>query len=47
VLTQDKNTLAKYLDRLRQAGICNVRPIVLADRFDASWLNGGQSEIEQ
>lgn len=46
VLTEDKNTLAKYLERLRQAGACNVRPIVLADGFDAAWLNGGQSELE-
>jgi predicted nucleic acid-binding protein len=46
VLTEDKNTLGKYLDRLRQAGTCNIRPIVLSDGFDAAWLNGGQSEIE-
>lgn len=46
VLTEDQNTLAKYLDRLRQAGVCNVRPIVLAHGFDAAWLNGGQAEID-
>jgi hypothetical protein len=46
VLTEDRNTLAKYLERLRIAGTCNIRPIVLADGFDAAWLNGGQSEIE-
>ncbi len=46
VLTEDQNTLAKYLTRLRQSGTCNVRPIILADGFDAAWLNGGQSEFE-
>lgn len=43
VLTEDRSTLAKYLDRLRSQGKCNVRPIVLANGFDAAWLNNGQS----
>ena len=47
VLTDDKNTLAKYIDRLRSAGLCSVRPIVLSQGFDAAWLNNGQSEIPQ
>ena len=47
VLTEDKNTLAKYLDRLRQAGSCKVRAIVLSQGFDAAWLNNGQAEIPQ
>ena len=47
VLTDDKNTLAKYIERLRSAGLCSVRPIVLSQGFDAAWLNNGQSEIPQ
>ena len=47
VLTEDKNTLAKYVNRLRDAGLSNVRPIVLSDGFEAAWLNNGQSEIPQ
>ena len=47
VLTEDKNTFAKYMNRLRNAGLSNVRPIVLSDGFDAAWLNNGQSEIPQ
>ena len=47
VLTEDKNTLAKYLDRLCQAGSCKVRAIVLSQGFDAAWLNNGQAEIPQ
>ncbi len=45
VLTEDKNTLAKYVNRLRAAGVISVRPIVLADGFDAAWLNNGQAEL--
>lgn len=45
VLTEDKSTLAKYLDRLRGQGKCNVRPIVLADGFDVAWLNNGQAVL--
>ena len=47
VLTEDKNTLAKYMNRLRDTGLISVRPIVLSDGFDAAWLNNGQSEIPQ
>lgn len=42
VLTEDSNTLAKYLARLNQLGETSARAIVLAQGFDAAWFNGGQ-----
>jgi predicted nucleic acid-binding protein len=42
VLTEDRNTLAKYIDRMRLAGKCSIYPLILADGFDEAWLNGGQ-----
>ena len=45
VLTDDKNTLAKYIDRLRAEGRANLRAIVLSNGFDAAWLNNGQTEL--
>ena len=47
ILTEDRNTLAKYMERLRTQGSIMVRPILLGDGFDAAWLNNGQAEIPQ
>ena len=45
ILTEDGNTLAKYLERLRLAGHCDVRAILLSKGFDAAWFNNGQAAI--
>ena len=45
VLTEDEKTLAKYIQRLVDLGECSLRAILLVNRFDAAWLNGGQAAI--
>jgi predicted nucleic acid-binding protein len=47
ILTEDTNTLAKYLDRLRKTGECTTQAILLADGFDAAWLNNGQAVLPE
>jgi len=42
VLTEDAQTLVKYLRRFNAAGHCAVRPILLRDGFDSAWFNNGQ-----
>jgi len=42
VLTEDAQTLVKYVKRLNEAGQCDVKTILLADGFDAAWFNDGQ-----
>lgn len=42
VLTEDAQTLVKYLLRLNANGECTVRPILLKDGFDGAWFNNGQ-----
>lgn len=45
ILTEDANTLVKYLERLAAQGQLSARAIVLAQGFDASWLQGGQRPL--
>lgn len=45
VLTEDQNTLAKYLTRLNSLGQLTAKAILLADDFDAAWFNGGQKGL--
>lgn len=42
ILTEDRNTLAKYLGRLNDLGESTAKAILLMDGFDAAWFNGGQ-----
>lgn len=42
ILTEDAQTLVKYLGRLNTAGISGVKPILLADGFDSAWFDNGQ-----
>jgi len=46
ILTEDRRTLAKYLDRAREAGSSKCQAVVLADGFDYGWFNDGQSALE-
>ena len=45
VLTEDANTLTKYVDRQRDAGRIEARCVLLRDGFDASWFENGQSRL--
>jgi predicted nucleic acid-binding protein len=45
VLTEDRKTLARYVQRFNDAGLCALRPVLLVDGFDLSWFNNGQSSI--
>jgi predicted nucleic acid-binding protein len=45
VLTEDKNTLAKYLARLNELGQSSAKAILLTQGFDATWFNGGQHSL--
>ena len=42
ILTEDAQTLVKYVRRLNEAGQCSIRTILLAEGFDAAWFNDGQ-----
>lgn len=42
ILTEDAQTLVKYLRRLNDAGASAVKPILLADGFDSAWFDNGQ-----
>lgn len=46
ILSEDKNTLSKYVARARSAGMCQCRAVLLADGFDAAWFNDGQKVLE-
>jgi predicted nucleic acid-binding protein len=46
ILTEDKNTLSKYVERAREAGACQCRAVLLSDGFEAAWFNDGQKVLE-
>jgi predicted nucleic acid-binding protein len=45
VLTEDEQTLCKYVRRLSTNGLCNLKPVLLTGGFDAAWFDNGQSSI--
>jgi len=45
VLTEDRRTLAKCVDRARAAGVSRCRAVVLADGFDLCWFKNGQTSL--
>lgn len=45
VLTEDEQTLTKYVRRLREAGRCSLRCILIADGFEPAWFDNGQTRI--
>lgn len=45
VLTEDANTLVKYLGRLREDGRLETRSVLLRDGFDAAWFENGQVRL--
>jgi len=46
ILTEDRNTLSKYVERARSAGVCQCRAVLLSDGFDEAWFNDGQKVLE-
>lgn len=45
VLTEDRHTLAKYVQRFNDAGQTTLKTILLAEGFDLAWFNEGQQGI--
>ena len=45
VLTEDANTLTKYVDRLRNEGRLETRAVLLRDGFDPAWFENGQKRL--
>lgn len=43
ILTEDRQTLSRYVQRFNDAGRCDLTTILLADGFDAAWFNGGSA----
>jgi hypothetical protein len=42
LLTEDKRTLARYVEMFNQSGLTLMRCVLLADGYDDAWFNGGQ-----
>ena len=45
VLTEDEQTLCKYVRRLAEAGRCTLRAVLMANGFDSAWFEDGQQQI--
>lgn len=45
ILTEDKNTLVKYLARLSALGELSAEAILLSPGYDAAWFSGGQRSL--
>lgn len=45
VLTEDATTLVKYVDRLREAGLLDTRPVLMREGFDVRWFENGQGRL--
>ena len=45
LLTEDANTLAKYLNRARDAGLAATKVVLLKAGFDAAWFENGQTRL--
>lgn len=45
LISEDASTLAKYLERSREAGLTTTRAVLLRNSFDASWFENGQARL--
>ena len=45
LLSEDASTLAKYLQRARDAGFVKTRSVLLRSGFDAAWFEDGQTRL--
>lgn len=46
IMTEDGNTLVKYVERIQTAPFPPLKAILLSDGFDIAWFNGGQMGID-
>lgn len=46
ILTEDRNTLVKYMERVQAAPFPPLKALLLKDGFDVAWVNGGQMGID-
>ena len=45
LISEDASTLAKYLDRARDAGLTTTKAVLLRDGFDTAWFENGQMRL--
>jgi PIN domain nuclease of toxin-antitoxin system len=45
LISEDASTLAKYLNRAREANLTATRAVLLKDGFDAAWFENGQARL--
>jgi hypothetical protein len=45
LVSEDASTLAKYLDRARDAGLATTKVMLLRDGFDTAWFENGQARL--
>ena len=45
LISEDASTLAKYLDRARDAGLATTQVVLLRDGFDSAWFENGQTRL--
>lgn len=45
ILTEDRNTLSKYVERAKSVGTGECRAVLLSDGFEAAWFNNGQTAL--
>lgn len=46
IITEDKSTLARYVERLNEAKVLGTHCITLKEGFELTWFNGGQSTLD-
>ena len=45
LISEDANTLAKYLGRARETGFASTQVVLLRDGFDTAWFENGQTRL--
>ena len=45
LISEDASTLAKYLDRARDAGLTTTKAVLLRSGFDTAWFENGQTRL--
>ena len=45
LISEDASTLAKYLDRARDAGLATTKVVLLRYGFDTAWFENGQTRL--
>lgn len=47
LMSEDRNSLVKYIERVKNAGHQVAKPILLADGQDSSWFENGQWRLPE